>query len=96
MYLTRSCDPIDLPKLYRLYWIPILSFEVILFALALFKGLEYLEMYRSWSEARTSHFAPLQRLGNIFRCVSRVLYLAVGSSFTNDLCSSLAYSQLFL
>lgn len=47
MYLTRSCDPIDLPKLYRLYWIPILSFEVILFALALFKGLEYLEMYRS-------------------------------------------------
>lgn len=46
MYLTRSCDPIDLPKLYRLDWIPILSFEVILFALALFKGLEYLEMYR--------------------------------------------------
>lgn len=47
LYPIRFCVPLDLPELYKLFWIPLLSFEVILFALALYKGLDYLKMYKS-------------------------------------------------
>lgn len=46
LFRIRLCVPLDLSKLYKLFWIPLLSFEVILFALALYKGLGYLRMYK--------------------------------------------------
>ena len=46
LFPVHFCASLDLPSYYALYWVPLLSFEVIVFALVLNKGYWYYRQYK--------------------------------------------------
>ena len=78
----RFCVPLDLPNYYALFWVPLLSFEVIMFALAFYKGYGYFKHYKIDGSSRNLTMLLFRDSVAYF-----VMYVSCPPEFENHLMS---------